>query len=1205
MKRAITFEQSEMLAERSSQKLAAETQARIDGDSALIDALAAEAQTRKEADDSLSQSLAAETEERKAADTSNEEALATETAARTEAEGTLQDKIRAEQKAREEGDSGLTTKLGAETTAREAADDAINEALEAETSAREESDSRLSQALATETSERKSEDTAIRSDFSAETIARTEADTALWARIDSEATAREEAVEATQAAAEAYADAKAAATDAALKAHKDNTSNPHSVTKAQVGLGNVDNTADKDKPVSTKQQAAITAAQEAAEAYADSKAEEVSSALTDHINDTGNPHKVTAAQTEAVPVAEKGAKLGVAPLDAGGKIDPKYLPSFVSDVLEFPTMDDFPPTGEQGKIYIDDSTDREYRWTGAKYREVSKNTDTTYELSKSGSTITLTGSDGSKTTVTDADTVYTHPGHTAHDNGFYKVTVDSTGHVSETKAVTKEDITGLDIPGQDTVYTHPTHTPHPNGLYKVTVDGEGHVTEAAEVVKDDIVGLGIPGTDTTYKDATQAEHGLMTAADKAKLDGIAEGATNVTVDSALSAESANPVENKAVAAKFPIKTDDIGDGAVTQDKLAAKSVGNEQMQLGSISNGKIQDKTITGGKLADKTVTGDKIAERTVGLSNLAPGSESNTVMVTVYENNQYETHWRKIDSSMIMDKQVQNADIADGTIVGSEKLKAKSVTGGRIADKTVGTEQLADKCINADKMQAGSVTQPKIQDKAVTKGKLDDEVANQLHTHGNKAVLDGIDAAEVAEWNKGAQSLAIVRNSVSTNVPYLNTENFTVKFDGPAKTVTIEKKATAKDNNFVFTITDTGEKTIFNHLDLSTITGKIKTGFTDLFSTSGTGKQGDPFVITAVKPFALGFTVANTEQYHGNAITITANAIEEKSGYLEQIGAVHTAFFCGPVESGEYVWAGPWVEQSRVVDKAAQLGTARNVNDTPFDGTKDIRLKNTWNYRIPTGSSSTANRYISFDCTGSGKAKATVLLTENDRVFLVLLSPSGSKIFKIVDTGNGTGTFQTYRDDLIFFQSGYSAPEVYFTVLGNTYTALDFASHTGKPTPTENVTIQSLAELPIGTEDIEDKAVTEMKLDDKVANQLHTHENQTALDTITQEKVTSWDNAGSEIRYAASMTCEANLENYPATIDLDGQAFVSTTVPSYLDVSALDEVIVKIASTPESAPVFSTVVGDNIIFYNPTGVSGKVQYRVFKLGSARPMNLS
>lgn len=44
-----------------------------------------------------------------------------------------------------------------------------------------------------------------------------------------------------------------------LASHVEDHSNPHQVTKAQVGLGNVDNTSDADKPVSTAQQAALDA----------------------------------------------------------------------------------------------------------------------------------------------------------------------------------------------------------------------------------------------------------------------------------------------------------------------------------------------------------------------------------------------------------------------------------------------------------------------------------------------------------------------------------------------------------------------------------------------------------------------------------------------------------------------------------------------------------------------------------------------------------------------------------------------------------------------------------------------------------------------------------------------------------------------------------------------------------------------------------
>lgn len=48
-------------------------------------------------------------------------------------------------------------------------------------------------------------------------------------------------------------------TKALLLAHEADHANPHVVTKAQVGLGNCDNTSDADKPVSTAQQTALDA----------------------------------------------------------------------------------------------------------------------------------------------------------------------------------------------------------------------------------------------------------------------------------------------------------------------------------------------------------------------------------------------------------------------------------------------------------------------------------------------------------------------------------------------------------------------------------------------------------------------------------------------------------------------------------------------------------------------------------------------------------------------------------------------------------------------------------------------------------------------------------------------------------------------------------------------------------------------------------
>lgn len=69
-------------------------------------------------------------------------------------------------------------------------------------------------------------------------------------------------------------------------------------------------------------------------------------------------------------------------------------------------------------------------------------------------------------------------------------------------------------------YVHPAYTPQASGLYKVTVDATGHVSAAAAAAKEDITALGIPGQDTTYAPATASANGLMSAADKSKLDGF-------------------------------------------------------------------------------------------------------------------------------------------------------------------------------------------------------------------------------------------------------------------------------------------------------------------------------------------------------------------------------------------------------------------------------------------------------------------------------------------------------------------------------------------------------------------------------------------------------------------------------------------------------------------------------------------------------------
>ena len=76
--------------------------------------------------------------------------------------------------------------------------------------------------------------------------------------------------------------------NAKVDSHIANKSNPHGVTKAQVGLGNVNNTSDADKPVSTAQATAI----------ADAKAAGTNAQanLNTHTQNKSNPHNVTRDQ---------------------------------------------------------------------------------------------------------------------------------------------------------------------------------------------------------------------------------------------------------------------------------------------------------------------------------------------------------------------------------------------------------------------------------------------------------------------------------------------------------------------------------------------------------------------------------------------------------------------------------------------------------------------------------------------------------------------------------------------------------------------------------------------------------------------------------------------------------------------------------------------------------------------------------------------
>lgn len=200
-------------------------------------------------------------------------------------------------------DTTLPNQIAAETAAREAAiagvqgelaDDIAQEVIDRD-AAIATAKTELTTVINKEVSDRKAADTQLRTDLESaiELVAYDlrGADTTLQNNITKEVNDRKgeitrvEKLISDEAATRAQAD-----TDVNTKvdSHIANKSNPHGVTKAQVGLGNVNNTSDADKPVSTAQATAIADAK-AAGTLAQTN-------LTTHLQDKSNPHRVTRDQ---------------------------------------------------------------------------------------------------------------------------------------------------------------------------------------------------------------------------------------------------------------------------------------------------------------------------------------------------------------------------------------------------------------------------------------------------------------------------------------------------------------------------------------------------------------------------------------------------------------------------------------------------------------------------------------------------------------------------------------------------------------------------------------------------------------------------------------------------------------------------------------------------------------------------------------------
>ena len=188
------------------------------------------------------------------------------------------------------------------------------------------------------------------------------------------------------------------------------------------------------------------------------KADKVSNAIngnfaaldsSGNLIDSGHKHSDYLTEHQDISgkldVSLKGSANGLAELDANGKVPVSQIPGSVDEIIEGYLYESkfykesthvTEIQGESGKIYVDLSTEKTYRWSGSMFVEISAS------LALGETSSTAYRGDYGKI-------AYDHASAkgSAYASGLYKITTNSEGHITNATAVQKSDITDLGIPG--------------------------------------------------------------------------------------------------------------------------------------------------------------------------------------------------------------------------------------------------------------------------------------------------------------------------------------------------------------------------------------------------------------------------------------------------------------------------------------------------------------------------------------------------------------------------------------------------------------------------------------------------------------------------------------------------------------------------------------------------------------------------------------
>ena len=153
--------------------------------------------------------------------------------------------------------------------------------------------------------------------------------------------------------------------------------------------------------------------------------------------------------------------------------------------------------------------------------------------------------------------------------------------------------------------------------------------------------------------ATASANGLMSAADKTKLDGVEAGANKTIVDAALDAASENPVQNKAVKAALDGKLDKTGGTLTGNLRVTGALFSGDGLSFGTGENIHFTKAADDAGKLAH----GAAGVDDTVPLARLkvaSPTEDDDAATKAYVDNNAAGAGAVRYDAAQTLDEAQQ-----------------------------------------------------------------------------------------------------------------------------------------------------------------------------------------------------------------------------------------------------------------------------------------------------------------------------------------------------------------------------------------------------------------------------------------------------------------------------------------------------------------------------------------------------------------------